>query len=157
MRADSLAAEGGIVRGPVRNEIVHVVSALLVPFVLVFGIYVVAHGHYTPGGGFTGGVLFGVAIVLLRFYADREVANRHFRPNWAVGTALSGLLLFIVIGLVPMFTGSAFLDYAGFAPFIDLPAAEIRYLAILVVEVAVGLGVAGTMILLFDTLAEGEA
>jgi multisubunit Na+/H+ antiporter MnhB subunit len=41
--------------GSYPSEVVRVVCALLSPFIALFGIYVIAHGHYGPGGGFAGG------------------------------------------------------------------------------------------------------
>ncbi|HJJ99748.1 MAG TPA: sodium:proton antiporter, partial [Methanocorpusculum sp.] len=43
---------------------------LLVPFIFIFGFYIVAHGHLSPGGGFQGGAVIatGVALVLVCYY-----------------------------------------------------------------------------------------
>ena len=46
------------------SENVRVVATLAIPFILVFGVYVIAHGHYGPGGGFAGGVVLAVGVVL---------------------------------------------------------------------------------------------
>jgi multicomponent Na+:H+ antiporter subunit B len=142
--------------GPFRNDIVRVLCDFLVPFVLMFGFYVVLHGHYTPGGGFTGGVVLGIGGILARLYLPESVAYRTFSTSVAYGVALAGMLLFMLLGLAPMLAGGAFLDYAYF-PLIDLPAPELRYWGILLVEVAIGAAVAGTMLLLFDVLVGRES
>ena len=51
------------------SKIVRTISTLLVPFILIFGIYVIMHGHLTPGGGFQGGAVFasGAALLIVAF------------------------------------------------------------------------------------------
>lgn len=136
--------------GRYRGHVVRIVSALLAPFIMVFGVYVVAHGHYGPGGGFAGGVLPAVGVILLRMTADPERVYRRFPPEIGPVIAALGMGLFVLVGLAPMLAGGAFLEYAAFG---WLPAAELRYLGILVVEVAVGMAVFGTLLVIFDTLA----
>ncbi len=41
------------------------VSRVLLPFLLLYSMYVITHGHLTPGGGFQGGVLLASAVVLV--------------------------------------------------------------------------------------------
>ncbi|MBM4298745.1 MAG: sodium:proton antiporter, partial [Deltaproteobacteria bacterium] len=48
------------------NPIVDGVARLLVPFIQIFALYVISHGHYGPGGGFQGGVILAAALMLLR-------------------------------------------------------------------------------------------
>lgn len=45
--------------------IVRTIARLLFPFMFLFGAYVVAHGHLTPGGGFPGGVIIAASFVML--------------------------------------------------------------------------------------------
>ena len=37
----------------------------MTPFIQLFGLYVIAHGHHSPGGGFQGGVILGTSLILL--------------------------------------------------------------------------------------------
>lgn len=134
------------------SENVRVVSALMVPFVLVFGVYVVAHGHYTPGGGFAGGVVLGVGVVLARLTLHRYIVERSF-PEWLATVAMGiGMLAFFAAAFVPMLTGGLLLDYA------EVPVAESvsrrRYIGILVVELGVGAVVFGAILSIFDRLAK---
>jgi multicomponent Na+:H+ antiporter subunit B len=63
-----------------------------------------------------------------------------------------GLLLFLVVGALPLLVGGAFLDY-GALEIGGMEASRVRYLGILVVEIGVGLAVFGALLLLFDVLA----
>jgi energy-converting hydrogenase B subunit I len=51
------------------SKIVRTVANQLILFILIFGLYVIAHGHLTPGGGFQGGavVVSGVVMLLVAF------------------------------------------------------------------------------------------
>ena len=52
--------------GKVDNPIVTLVSRLISPFIMLFALYVIFHGHYSPGGGFQGGTMLAAAVLLLR-------------------------------------------------------------------------------------------
>lgn len=138
--------------GEYPGQIVRVICVLMSPLIMMFGIYLISHGHYGPGGGFAGGIVLGVGVILLRITLPGEVSQRWF-PSWIgpVGGAL-GVLAFVATGAVSVVGGGEFLDYAA-AELGSMSDVDLRYLGILVVEVAVGLTVAGVMLSLFDTLA----
>lgn len=138
------------------SEIVRTVAWLLTPFILVFGIYIVAHGHYGPGGGFAGGVVIAVGVVLIWITASEQERSREL-PSRSLGPALMsvGMGIFIAAGLLPLLTGGQFLDY-GHVTIGDLAPSRVRYLGILVVEIAIGLAVVGALLWIFETIAEGS-
>ena len=137
--------------GAYPTVVVRVVSALLSPFIAIFGLYVIAHGHYGPGGGFAGGVFLAVGAILPRITLPERVAYRLVPPTVGPLAGGIGMLLFLVIGLIPLLLGGDFLDY-GLLAFGGMEVARARYLGILIVEIAVGLAVFGAMVLLFDVL-----
>jgi multicomponent Na+:H+ antiporter subunit B len=137
--------------GSYPSEVVRVVCALLSPFIAVFGLYVIAHGHYGPGGGFAGGVFVAVGAILPRLTLPEDLAFRLVPPSLAPLLGGIGMLAFVLIGIVPLLYGGAFLDY-GAVEVAGVEPARMRYLGILVVEIAVGLAVFGAMVLIFDTL-----
>ena len=47
------------------NVIIKTICRLLIPFIQLYAIYVLMHGHYSPGGGFQGGVMMGASFILL--------------------------------------------------------------------------------------------
>jgi multicomponent Na+:H+ antiporter subunit B len=138
--------------GEYAGQVVRVVCVLMAPLIMVFGLYVIAHGHYGPGGGFAGGIVTGVGVILLRITIPREMSERYF-PTWlgpvAAGT---GVLAFILTGAVSLLTGGQYLDYAA-VQIGEVSEPQLRYVGIFVVEIAVGLAVTGVMLTLFDTLA----
>ncbi len=134
-------------------RVLRIVSKILFPFILLFALYVQFHGDYGPGGGFQAGVIFASALVLhgLVFGIDD---CRRVVPRLALNILIpAGLLLYIGVGVAAMVLGGSFLDYSVFNP--DHPA-EGQHLGILLVELGVGLTVAGVMTAVFCTFAERE-
>jgi multicomponent Na+:H+ antiporter subunit B len=138
--------------GEYAGQVVRVVCVLMAPLIMVFGLYVIAHGHYGPGGGFAGGIVTGVGVILLRITIPVELGGRFFPPWLGPIGAAGGVLAFILVGVVPLLAGGAYLDY-GAVEVGGLSEPRMRYLGIFVVEIAVGVAVAGVMLTLFDTIA----
>jgi multicomponent Na+:H+ antiporter subunit B len=141
--------------GAYPSVVVRVVCALLSPFIAIFGLYIVAHGHYGPGGGFAGGVFVAVGAILPRLTLPEELAYRLVPPAAGPLGGGIGMLLFLLAGVVPLLFGGSFLDY-GAVEIAGVDPARMRYLGILVVEAAVGLAVFGAMVLLFDVLTDRD-
>ena len=80
-----------------KDEILEEVAKVIIPLIQVFGVYVIFHGHLSPGGGFQGGVLIAgaVAIVFLAYGMDRvsKVFNAERIKVYESVGALSFLLL----------------------------------------------------------------
>lgn len=142
-------------KGHEPSEVVRVVCAVVGPFVTVFGIYVIAHGHYGPGGGFAGGVVVAMAVVLTRMIFASQASAKVFPPAAALPAMGIGMAVFLAAGFVPMLGGGAFLDYAA-SPIAATDDAYTRYLGIFVVEVGVGLVVAGGLVLIYDLLVRPD-
>jgi multicomponent Na+:H+ antiporter subunit B len=143
-------------RGRLENPVVECVSRFLVPFIQVFALYVITHGHYGPGGGFQGGVILAASMMLLRVSLGEEAEHWRFSPTAATVVAAVGMLIYGLAGLLPMAFGGNFLDYA-YLPIPGLSAPELRYHGILIVETGVGMVVWGTLVILFDHLIGSEA
>jgi len=134
-----------------QSIIVQTICSLLIPFIQLFALYVIFHGHYGPGGGFQGGVLLAVSIILQRLYLGTKIAHPKFPPKLTMAFAAVGLLIYGLAGIIPMAYGASFLDY-GSLPLFWVHDAELRALGILIVEIGIGLGVFGTLVLIFDNL-----
>jgi multicomponent Na+:H+ antiporter subunit B len=138
-------------RDSIQNPVVEGVARFLVPYIQVFALYVITHGHYGPGGGFQGGVILAASMMLLRLSLGEDYEHRRFSPQAATCVAAVGLLIYAFAGLLPMAFGGPFLDYA-YLPIPGLSNAELRYHGILIVESGVALVVWGTLVTLFDHL-----
>jgi multicomponent Na+:H+ antiporter subunit B len=132
-----------------RHLVLRVTTKLLMPFVLLFALYVQFHGDFGPGGGFQAGVIFGAGFILYAMIYGVENARR-VAPAGAVRVLIAaGLLLFIGVGYVGLFLGGNFLEYNILAH----DPVHGQHLGILLVELGVGITVAATMVTIFFTFA----
>lgn len=134
------------------SVIVTTFARAILPLTQLFALYVWAHGHYSPGGGFQAGVILAAAYILVALALGREALARRVNEPLCVALAAGGTLLYVGTGLVGMVAGTAFLDYAAL-PLGSLPA-KARYLGILLVEAGVTVAVAATLVVVFCRLAD---
>ena len=131
------------------------VCRIMIPFIQIFGLYVIAHGHHSPGGGFQGGVILGAALILLALSRDlRYTKNRLSESTNALMSAI-GVFIYAGVGAVALLTGFNFLDYGGLAGILGVDPVAARSLGILFVEIGVGLAVMATMVLIYKNVASG--
>ena len=121
--------------------VIRVASRFMVPFIQLFGFYVVAHGHYSPGGGFQGGVILGASLILLAMGFDMAYVKRLLNMKRMIVLSAVGVLIFAGWGLIPVLLGHHFLDYSAWAKLIPTDAIMARYHSMLAVEVGVALTV----------------
>ena len=132
--------------------IIRTMTRLLVPFIQIFALYVIMHGHSSPGGGFQGGVILGASFILLVIAYGLGEARRKISLKSLTVLACTGLFTYSGIGLLALLLGGNYLDYGK----LPLPVHSIpkdRAMGILGVEIGVGLGVMAIMILIFLTIA----
>ena len=137
------------------SPILDVSVRVLTPWILMFALYVLIHGHVSPGGGFQGGVLFGSGLLAVRLVRGRAGPAFGPGPRAALVVACAGVLACLGIGFLAMAFGGEFLDY-GTLP-LGGDEAHVRELATLGVEAAVFAAVAGTVSVLFRTISVGAA
>ncbi len=131
--------------------IIQTLARLLIPFIQLFGLYVIMHGHSSPGGGFQGGVILAASFILLAIAYDiEEVKKRFSLKNLTILTSL-GVLLYALIGLFCLLLGGNYLDY-GMIP-IDF---EPRGMGMLGIEIGVGITVMAVMVSVFYDLITFE-
>tara|TARA_Y100000590_G_C15416086_1_gene899520 strand:+ start:176 stop:592 length:417 start_codon:yes stop_codon:yes gene_type:complete len=126
-----------------QSAIVTCVVRTLVPFVQLFGLYVIVHGHTSPGGGFQGGVILAASAILLSLAFGARDLQRRFSVMALTSFTSAGVLLYAGIGVVCLLLGANFLDYG------ILPGAEPRSLGMLGIEIGVGITVTAALILIF--------
>ncbi len=139
----------------VASPIVLLGSRLLSPYIMVFGLYVIFHGHYSPGGGFQGGTLLAASLLLIRISSGRRISRIQFSDYFTTPLAVIGVLIYFGTGLVALFAGGYFLDY-GQLPIPGLEPAELRYWGILIIELGIGLTVMAVLVSIFDDMIRGE-
>jgi multicomponent Na+:H+ antiporter subunit B len=130
-------------------------SRFLSPYIMLFGLYVIFHGHYSPGGGFQGGTLLAASILLMRVAVGRQVSRLQIREFATTPLAVVGVIIYFITGLVAVITGGYFLDY-GELPIPGLDPSYLRYTGILIIEVGIGAAVMAILVMIFDNMIRGE-
>lgn len=133
--------------------VVKTVARTFIPLIQIFGLYVLAHGHYSPGGGFQGGVIFAAAYILLAVSHDMRTALFHMSERATHLLSAAGVLIFAGIGVLCMINGYNFLDYDGLAGILGMPLTTGHSFGILLVETGVGLTVTAALIMIFKLLS----
>jgi multicomponent Na+:H+ antiporter subunit B len=136
-----------------KDVIICTACRLLFPVVQLFALYVVGHGHHSPGGGFQGGVILGASLIMLAIAYDLRVALLHMPPVLQLVMATVGVTLYAGIGLTCVLLGGNFLDYHLLSEILPLTPVEARSYGILGVEVGVAFTVMAVMFALYSDIA----
>lgn len=141
--------------GRLDNVVIQTVCRLLIPPIQLFALYVIAHGHYSPGGGFQGGCILGASFILMVIAYDIKEAKRMMSEK--VNTILSslGVIIYSGIGVVCLILSANYLDYGILNKILPVTIAEARALGIFGVEAGVGITVMAVMVSIFLNLASG--
>ena len=134
--------------------IVQTTCRLLIPVIQLFGLYVIAHGHSSPGGGFQGGVILGASLIIMAIAYDLKSALKRMSESITIVMANVGVLIYAGVGLLCILLGANYLGYS--ALHLILPATDeimARYHSMLYVEIGVGLAVMTIMFLIYGLLA----
>ncbi|MEW6032607.1 MAG: MnhB domain-containing protein [Bacillota bacterium] len=140
-------------RRPFGSVVLDAAVRVLVPALMLYAVYVLAHGHYSPGGGFQAGAVLAVAMVLVPLVQGPR-SKWGFGRRAAVILAGLGTLVFPGLGLLALLWGGNVLDY-GALPF-GLEGAAGRALATMLVETGVALAVMGVFVIFFELFETGE-
>ncbi len=132
-----------------RHRVLQVVTKLIIPFVLLFALYVQFHGDYGPGGGFQAGVLFASAFILHGLIFGLQRTRSVLTPSLLRVLMALGVLIYLGTGIVTMLLGHNLLDYAALAA---NPKTG-QHWGIFAVELGVGVTVTAVMVSLFYSFA----
>ncbi len=129
--------------------VLRVIAKIMIPYMLLFGLYVQFHGDYGPGGGFQAGVIVAASIIFYAIIFGLPTARRVV-PDWLVETFLAtGVLIYAGVGLAGIALGGNFLDYFV----LDHDPVHGQHRGIFWVEFGVFVTVAGVMLKIFYMFA----
>ncbi|UCD88049.1 MAG: Na(+)/H(+) antiporter subunit B [Desulfobacterales bacterium] len=131
------------------DVIVKTLARLLAPFIVAYALYVVMHGHYSPGGGFQGGVILAAAFVLLGVSYGLEKTRRRMSEKVAGVISSIGVFIYGGIGALCLILGGNYLHYGKLSKILGVDTAHARSLGILGVEIGVALAVMAVMCTIF--------
>ena len=146
--------------------IIRVISKLLIPYILLFGLYVQFHGDFGPGGGFQAGVIFAAALILYGLVFGLPALHSVAPPKVIEKLIALGLVIYGATGFATMLlqrpgarpgVKGNFLEYDVFQhSFLHGFLPEGQHLGIFLVELGVGVTVTAVMTMIFYAFAGRE-
>lgn len=124
-------------------------AKFLIPFILLFALYVQFHGDYGPGGGFQAGVIFAAGLILYALVFGLAELNRVVPQKHVLKLMAVGWLIYIGTGFAGVSLGGKYLDYDVL---LNDPVSG-QHLGIFLVELGVGITVASVMLAIYQCFA----
>ncbi len=122
------------------SVIVKTVTRLTVGLILLYGIYILSHGHLSPGGGFAGGVIIALSFVHLMLAYGKETALKKLPKQATSFFESMGALMFLSIALLGFMGGHFFLNFISKGKPFNLFSAGIIPLCNIAISLKVGAG-----------------
>jgi multicomponent Na+:H+ antiporter subunit B len=129
--------------------ILRVGAKILIPFIMLYALYVQFHGDYGPGGGFQAGVIFAAAFVLYALIFGLGNVVKVLPPQAVYVCGALGVAIYLSVGYLSLAMGGEFLNYSVLAH----DPAHGQHYGILGVEFGVLVTVFGVMVALFYAFA----
>lgn len=134
-----------------KDIILRVITATILPLIVLFGLYVLLGSKTSPGGGFQGGAIWATAFCLYALVYSQEKIERIFPVKTLKIIACTGCAVYCGIGLLTIFLGGNFLDYNMLSK-----ATAGQQIGIMAVEISVQLTVFAVLSLIFSKLFKLE-
>ncbi|PKM83554.1 MAG: sodium:proton antiporter [Firmicutes bacterium HGW-Firmicutes-13] len=137
--------------------IVRMITRIVVPFIQVYGFYIILHGHLTPGGSFSGGAILGSSMILFALAFNLERGTKKLSHEASAVLECGGAAWYAIVGFIGIYMGANFLGnkIAGFN--LGIPGNVYSSGIIMLITFGLGIKVASTVITLFYNLVEGDA
>jgi multicomponent Na+:H+ antiporter subunit B len=139
------------------DRLLETIVKLLMPIIMVYGIFIILHGHVTPGGGFSGGAILGAGLILYGITFGEKASLKLFPHKLSKILESGGVLTYLVIGFIGLLVSGAFLTNLGSVFNPGTPGSILSAGMIPLLMIAIGLKVGSTMMTLFTHLLEDES
>ena len=132
------------------STIVKKVTQLVAGLIFIYGIYIVLHGHLTPGGGFSGGIIIAGAFILLILAYGSSALNLKKEVAGTSNTESIALLMVVILALMSLLFGAK----VFFFNFLDKgePGTLLSAGVIPLYNIFIGIEVAGAILTFFLAL-----
>ncbi|NLB77617.1 MAG: sodium:proton antiporter [Clostridiaceae bacterium] len=131
-------------------------ASIILPFICIYGFYVIFHGHVSPGGSFAGGIIVGLSFIAFSTIYGIEKGRKKLPEKVLIWTESYGTLWYGIMGMVGIIKGVPFLSNKLAGVNLGEPGALNSGGLIFFIGFGVGIRVASTMVTLFFTMMEEE-
>lgn len=129
--------------------IVQTILKAILPYIILYGIYIQLNGEISPGGGFQAGVVFATGLIGFELLYGKEKFLKIFPLELLIFASILGVAIYFLTGIISLFFDQNYLDYYALAS----SAIFAQHLGIFLVEIGVGITVSAVMILIYIQLS----
>jgi multicomponent Na+:H+ antiporter subunit B len=122
-----------------RSVVVYTIVRILLPFILLFSLYVILFGEAGPGGGFQGGTIIAAAAIIFTLVFGYSYSLEKLPTSWRMCLEGIGPLTFIAMGLIGLFLGRNYLTFM-FPQFSHSSNLLLARSMLMVLEIGIGAG-----------------
>ena len=137
---------------PKNDVILQTAARILVPPIMIFGVYVILAGHLGPGGGFSGGAVIGAGLILYLNAFGFAKTERFFTVKTYKKMSFAALACYSLAKSYSFYTGANHIE--SVIP-LGTPGAILSSGLILILNICVGVVVAGTMYTFYVMFRKG--
>ncbi len=126
----------------IKDPVLTVVAFLMLPFIILFGLYIQFHGDYTPGGGFQAGIIIAYGIIFYAMLFGVSTALKAVPYSFIKLMNALGILLYGGTGVLTILLGQNFLSY-------NILSTDGQKIGIFLVEFGVMFTVCASMLIMY--------
>ena len=129
----------------IKDPVLSVIAFLMVPFIILFGLYIQFHGDYTPGGGFQAGIIIASGIILYSMLFGVPATLSAIPYSIIRFVNVLGILIYGGTGILTILFSQNFLSYS----ILSADNAAGQKLGIFLIELGVAFTVCSSMLIIY--------
>lgn len=130
-------------------------TSFIIPYIILYSLYILLNGESSPGGGFQAGVIFASSLIGYDLVYGNQKLQRYFSVNTMIFIAVLGIMIYGFVGTISLFFNDNYLNYYSLSNSID-DKLTAQHIAIFIVEVGIGLTVSSAMYLIYTLFNHEE-
>ncbi|WP_341791254.1 DUF4040 domain-containing protein [Rickettsia endosymbiont of Gonocerus acuteangulatus] len=131
------------------------ISIFIVPYIILYSLYIQLNGESSPGGGFQAGVIFASSLIAYDLVYGNQKLNRYFSVNTLIIIAALGVMICGFTGMISLFFNDNYLNYYSLANFVN-DSLTAQHIGIFAVEIGIGLTVSAIMYSIYNSFNNCE-
>ncbi|WP_341788185.1 DUF4040 domain-containing protein [Rickettsia endosymbiont of Lasioglossum villosulum] len=131
------------------------ISIFIVPYIILYSLYIQLNGEASPGGGFQAGVIFASSLIAYDLVYGNQKLNRYFSLNTLIIIAALGVMIYGFTGVISLFFNDNYLNYYSLANFVN-DSLTAQHIGIFAVEIGIGLTVSAIMYSIYNSFNNCE-
>ncbi|MGI4753553.1 MAG: Na(+)/H(+) antiporter subunit B [Janthinobacterium lividum] len=131
------------------------ISIFMVPYIILYSLYIQLNGEASPGGGFQAGVIFASSLIAYDLVYGSQKLNRYFSVNTLIIIATLGVMIYGFTGVISLFFNDNYLNYYSLTNLVN-DSLTAQHIGIFAVEIGIGLTVSAIMYLIYNSFNNCE-